>query len=138
MMGLFMRSGRSGGNWRCGCSSPELAAGRCRWRLRPCDCRPVYPAATTTRGWIVGRKGGSHLTDLQHPWRRIRAKADLLNERIHDLRHSYATRIRDAGMPLQLIARQFGHKWLRTTEHYYVGIDREIADEVIRKVLSEL
>ena len=41
-------------------------------------------------------------------------------------------------MPLQLIARQFGHKWLRTTEHYYVGIDREIADEVIRKVLSEL
>ena len=47
-------------------------------------------------------------------------------------------RIRDAGMPLQLIARQLGHKWLRTTEHYYVGIDREIADEVIRKVLSEL
>ena len=41
-------------------------------------------------------------------------------------------------MPLHLIARQFGHKWLRTTEHYYVGIDREIADEVIRKVLSEL
>ncbi len=56
----------------------------------------------------------------------------------HMLRHTYATRIRDAGMPLQLIARQLGHKWLRTTEHYYVGIDREIADEVIRKVLSEI
>ena len=40
--------------------------------------------------------------------------------------------------PLQLIARQLGHKWLRTTEHYYVGIDREIADDAIRKVLSEI
>ena len=56
----------------------------------------------------------------------------------HMLRHTYATRIRDAGMPLQLIARQLGHKWLRTTEHYYVGVDREIADDAIRKVLSEI
>lgn len=56
----------------------------------------------------------------------------------HTLRHTYATRIRDAGMPLHLIARQLGHKWLRTTEYYYVGVDREIADEAIRKVLSEI
>ena len=26
---------------------------------------------------IVGRKSGSHLTDLQHPWRRIRARTGL-------------------------------------------------------------
>ncbi len=57
---------------------------------------------------------------------------------IHTLRHTYATRIRDAGMPLQLIARQLGHKWLRTTEYYYVGVDREIADDAIRKVLAEM
>ena len=35
---------------------------------------------------IVGRKPGAHLTDLQHPWRRIRARADLDDVRIHDLR----------------------------------------------------
>ena len=41
--------------------------------------------------WVIaGRKPGSHLTDLQHPWRRIRARAGLNDVRIHDLRHSYA------------------------------------------------
>ena len=34
--------------------------------------------------WVItGRKPGSHLTDLQHPWRRIRARAGLDDVRIH-------------------------------------------------------
>lgn len=33
---------------------------------------------------IVGRKPDAHLTDLQHPWCRIRACADLDDVRIHD------------------------------------------------------
>ena len=42
--------------------------------------------------WVIaGRKEGSHLTDLQHPWRRIRARAGLDDVRIHDLRHSCAS-----------------------------------------------
>ena len=42
--------------------------------------------------WVIaGRKPGSHLTDLQHPWRRIRARAGLDDVRIHDLRHSCAS-----------------------------------------------
>ena len=41
---------------------------------------------------IAGRKPGSHLTDLQHPWRRIRGRAGLDDVRIHDLRHSFASR----------------------------------------------
>jgi len=40
---------------------------------------------------IAGRKEGSRLTGLQHPWRRIIAKAELDGVRIHDLRHSYAS-----------------------------------------------
>ncbi|MDE0380984.1 MAG: site-specific integrase [Rhodospirillales bacterium] len=41
---------------------------------------------------IVGRKPGAHLTDLQHPWRRIPARAELDDVRIHDLRHTFASR----------------------------------------------
>ena len=33
---------------------------------------------------------GAHLTDLQHPWRRIRARANLDDVRFNDLRHSCA------------------------------------------------
>ena len=41
--------------------------------------------------WVIRSKlPGTHLTDLQHPWRRIRARAELDDMRIHDLRHSYA------------------------------------------------
>ena len=35
---------------------------------------------------ITGRRTGAHLTDLQHPWRRIRKRAGLDDVRIHDLR----------------------------------------------------
>ena len=91
--------------------------------------------------WLVRRTDGSKWT-RSTMWGHLYAAAQRDDRtrgiNFHMLRHTYANRIRDAGMPLQLIARQLGHKWLRTTEHYYVGIDREIADEVIRKVLSEI
>ena len=38
-----------------------------------------------------GRMPGSHITDLQKPWRRIRARTGLEDVRIHDLRHSCAS-----------------------------------------------
>ena len=42
--------------------------------------------------WVIaGRLPGSHITDLQKPWRRIRARAGLEDVRIHDLRHSCAS-----------------------------------------------
>ena len=44
--------------------------------------------------WVIrGRLPGSHITDLQRPWRRIRARAGLEDVRIHDLRHSCAAYI---------------------------------------------
>lgn len=85
--------------------------------------------------WLVRRADGRKWT-RSTMWGQLYAAAERDGRTrgisFHRLRHTYATRIRDAGMPLQLIACQLGHKWLRTTEHYYVGVDREIADEVTR------
>ena len=42
--------------------------------------------------WVIaGKNPGAHLTDLQKPWRRIRARAGLHDVRIHDLRNSCAS-----------------------------------------------
>ena len=67
---------------------------------------------------IVGKKHGSHLTDLQHPWRRIRARAELDDVRIHDLRHSFASRALALGEGLPMIGKLLGHTQVQTTARY--------------------
>ena len=67
---------------------------------------------------IVGRKPGSHLTDLQHPWRRIRKRAELDDVRIHDLRHSFASRALALGEGLPMIGKLLGHTQVQTTARY--------------------
>ena len=69
--------------------------------------------------WVIaGRKHSSHLTDLQHPWRRIRARAALDDVRIHDLRHSFASRALALGEGLPMIGKLLGHTQVQTTARY--------------------
>ena len=69
--------------------------------------------------WVIaGKKPGSHLTDLQHPWRRVRARADLHDVRIHDLRHSFASRALALGEGLPMIGKLLGHTQVQTTARY--------------------
>lgn len=69
--------------------------------------------------WVItGRKDGARLTDLQHPWRRIRKKAGLADVRIHDLRHSYASGALALGEGLPMIGKLLGHTQVQTTARY--------------------
>ena len=80
--------------WRAGeLHLPDAKTGRRAVPLAPSAVRLLegLPRDEENPWVITGRKPGSHLTDLQHPWRRIRARAELDDVRIHDLRHSCAT-----------------------------------------------
>ena len=69
--------------------------------------------------WVItGCKPGSHLTDLQHPWRRIRARAGLDDMRLHDLRHSFASGGFLVGEGLPMIGKLPGHTQVQTTARY--------------------
>ena len=69
--------------------------------------------------WVIaGKKSGSHLTDLQHPWRRIRARAELDDVRIHDLRHTFASEAVMAGESLPTVGKILGHTQAQTTARY--------------------
>ncbi|WP_417461137.1 tyrosine-type recombinase/integrase [Kordiimonas sp.] len=69
--------------------------------------------------WVItGKKEGARLTDLQHPWRRIRARAGLPDLRIHDLRHSYASGALALGEGLPMIGKLLGHTQVQTTARY--------------------
>ena len=69
--------------------------------------------------WVItGKRPGSHLTDLQRPWRRIRARAGLEEVRIHDLRHSFVSRALALGESLTIIGKLLGHTQVQTTARY--------------------
>ena len=69
--------------------------------------------------WVIaGKNPGAHLTDLQKPWRRIRARSGLDNVRIHDLRHSFASMALALGESLPMIGKLLGHTQVQTTARY--------------------
>ena len=108
----------------------DLAAGELRLRDSKTGARmvPLSKAATAVLSslprdadnpWVIaGKKPGAHLTDLQHPWRRIRARAELDDVRIHDLRHSFASRALALGESLPMIGKLLGHTQVQTTARY--------------------
>ena len=49
---------------------------------------------------------------------RLRARAGLKDVRIHDLRHSYASRALALGESLTMIGRLLGHAKVKTTARY--------------------
>ena len=92
----------------------DLEAGELRLPDTKTGAKAVHlgdPAIAVLKGiarsdenpWVIaGRKPGSYLTDLQHPWRRIRARAGLDDVRIHDLRHSCAGLVRFLSLKYQI------------------------------------
>ncbi len=69
--------------------------------------------------WIVpGRKRDAHLVNLDYYWRLIAARAGLKDVRLHDARHSYASRALALGESLSMIGRLLGHSRVATTARY--------------------
>ncbi len=67
---------------------------------------------------IVGKKPGTHLSTITADWYCLRAHAGLDDVRIHDLRHSYASRALAAGESLSMIGKLLGHADIQSTARY--------------------
>jgi integrase len=117
-----------------GMELPDSKTGARRIPL-PQPARDVLASLPRTPGnpyVIEGRLEGKYATDLQHPWRRIRALAGLSGVRIHDLRHTYASNAVSAGMPIQMVGRLLGHTQLQTTMRY-----AHLADDPVRRAAEQ-
>ena len=69
--------------------------------------------------WVIaGRKPGTHLGDIKDPWNVVRKRAGLSDVRIHDLRHSFASRALALGESLPMIGKLLGHNQIETTARY--------------------
>ncbi len=69
--------------------------------------------------WVLPGRGKSRpLRSIDDAWRIVRERADLDDVRLHDLRHSYASRALALGETLPMIGKLLGHSQMETTARY--------------------
>ncbi len=108
----------------------DLDAGELRLRDAKTGARPVAlsPAARKVLAalprlpdnpWVIaGPRPGKRLSGLNGRWAAIRERAGLEDVRIHDLRHSFASRALALGESLTMIGKLLGHRKVQTTARY--------------------
>lgn len=91
------------------------------------------PKAKTNPYIIAGNLKDKPLSDLRHPWHRIRERAGLDDVRLHDLRHTAASIGVSQGMNLPVIGRLLGHSQASTTQRY-AHVDMDPALDAANKI----
>ena len=76
------------------------------------------PRAVGNPWVIVGREPGRRLRYIHYHWYRVRERAGLQDVRLHDLRHSFASRALALGESLPMIGKLLGHSKIQTTARY--------------------
>ena len=79
--------------------------------------------------WVItGEKPGSYLKSVNISWAVVRTEAGLKGVRLHDLRHSWASRALALGESLSMIGKLLGHRRIETTARYaHLAMDAEKA-----------
>jgi len=78
-------------------------------------------------------KTGRQLVDIKRPFGEACTAAGITGLRFHDLRHTAATRLADAGINVIVIAEILGHSDIRTTKRYSHAMD-----EAMRAAVEKL
>ena len=88
--------------------------------------------------WVIpGRKPGTPLRNVDEAWRMIRERAGLEDVRLHDLRHSWASRALALGEALPVIGKLLGHSRMETTARY-AHLARDSAQEAAECVAGSI
>ena len=102
--------------------------------------RQILDNLPRTNRWVfpASKRVGSMSSDaLYHSWSKLRSEADLLDVRLHDLRHSYASFALRQGETVPTIGRLLGHRDPTTTLKY-IHLSDEIAREAVETVGAAL
>lgn len=87
---------------------PHIASHCLRDLPRKADISRVFP----------GKRKDAPQMDINCHWVRIRERAGLADVRLHDLRHTYASRALELGEGLPMIGKLLGHGKIQTTARY--------------------
>ena len=84
-----------------------------------------------------GRKKGTRLVNLNDSWDRVRRRAGLDGVRLHDLRHTYASRALALGESLPMIGDLLGHRMVNTTARY-AHLARDSVRDASAKIAADI
>ena len=83
--------------------------------------------------WVIpGRRKGRPLRNVDRSWRRVRGRAGLEDVRLHDLRHSFASRALALGESLPMIGKLLGHARVQTTARYAHLAENSVRESAAR------
>jgi len=104
----------------------------------------ALPRSPDTPWVIPARQPGMHLRALADAWKVVRARAALDGVRIHDLRHSFASRALALGESLPMVGKLLRHRQMETTSRYaHLARDTvhqsaaRIADSLAAEILGD-
>ena len=86
---------------------------------------------------IRGRSKGERLKRIDRQWCLVRERAGLEDVRIHDCRHSFASRALALGESLPAIGKLLGHAHVQTTARY-AHLAREATHEAVARVADSI
>ena len=88
--------------------------------------------------WVIqGRKKGERLCFIDRHWCLVRERAKLKDVRIHDCRHSFASRALVLGESLPAIGKLLGHAQVETTARY-AHLARDSMHEAAARVAESI
>ena len=84
-------------------------------------------------GYLFPTSNGTHLPDINRPWRWLRNEVEMPDLRIHDLRHSFASILVSSGETLETIGKLLGHSQYQTTMRY-----AHLMDDPLRRAANKI
>jgi integrase len=74
----------------------------------------------------------AHYGNFHQTWKRALVKAEVPYRSFHKARHSFATRMRDAGVKLEILQAWLGHASIAQTADTYVHTDQAAWADAVR------
>jgi integrase len=109
-------------------------------RARQAEERLAWGEAWTDVGLVFTAEDGTPLPPgtLSRAFTALAKRAGLPPIRFHDIRHSYATAARTAGVPIEVVSRRLGHARPSITSDVYSHVTPRMDDEAAARVASTI
>ncbi len=96
----------------------------------------AWQAQSQSKGLVFpSPKTGTKLDNIQSAWRRILKEAGIAGLRLHDLRHTFATRTLAAGADIATVKELLGHADIATTAKY-LHPTRKLKAEAVERIAN--